>query len=95
MLRRLKSFLDCFDESNLFSDFFFVSALESNLKIKVPILLNRFIIGPQIYLLSVGCLVTKLIGRTTLIGSTSFLYLFLIPTNLMKDISYNPVLFKY
>jgi len=45
MLRRLKSFLDCFDESNLFSDFFFVSALESNLKIKVPILLNRFIIG--------------------------------------------------
>ena len=34
MLRRLKSFLDCFDESNLFSDFFFVSALESNLKSK-------------------------------------------------------------
>ena len=44
MLRRLKSFLDCFDESNLFSDIF-LSALESKSKIKVPILLNRFIIG--------------------------------------------------
>ena len=44
MLRRLKSFLDCFDESNLFSDLFFErSRIKS--KIKVPILLNRFIIG--------------------------------------------------